>query len=109
MAQKKYQISPGTGLANAREELQKKTAVLSGSHVVVTIHTLVSGRFCPACLETKIPIPQREGDIQRVLSRIGLASEVGKGEERRRAATASFQSIIPSGWQVTQQPAVAFS
>lgn len=23
MAQKKYQISPGTGLANAREELQK--------------------------------------------------------------------------------------
>ena len=67
---KSIQISPGTGLANARKELQKNLWSFQTHQCLKSI--LVSGRFCLTCTREKIQIPQREGNVCRALPLISL-------------------------------------
>ena len=67
---KSIQISPGTGLANARKELQKNLWSFQTHQCLKSI--LVSGRFCLTCTREKLQIPQREGNVCRALPLISL-------------------------------------
>lgn len=70
--EKVFKSVQAQGLANARKQLQKDMWSFQ-THGVKNPCTGVR-KILPKCTRDKIPIPQREGFMQRALGRVGPAS-----------------------------------
>lgn len=87
------QISPGTGLANARSFCRnyRKTCGPFRLMMVLKIHTLVSGRFCLTCTRDKNSISSKRRDYAEDPWQNGSCLP-WPGRTEKTAATASLQS-----------------
>ena len=96
------------GLASARKELQKNLwSIQTHRCQKSTYWCQEDSALCAP--ETKIPIPQREGSMQRALGRAGPAFSGRGGDKERSSYSPLLIPPIPSRWQATQWPAAAFS
>ena len=107
---KSIPISPGTGLANARKELQKNLWSFQTHQCLKSI--LVAGRFCLTCTRDKnLDSSERRECGQGPWQGGPCLPWEGVEVNQRRAATASLPSHLApldGGWP-TQRPAAAFT
>ena len=94
---KSIQISPGTGLANARKELQKNLWSFQTHQCLKSI--LVAGRFCLTCIRDKNPDSSDRRDCGQGSWQAGRASP-GRGWRRAGTPPRPQQpSVLVSLWR----------